>query len=825
MAFWNEFGKLIIDSFSDSKEFDSMMQRHRAITDNKTESLKPAQKQESNIPIPPGTVRSSVENNISTFSPTTKLSEVKPNFAVEYLSTLENLASFNPDISYAIDNIVSLGNTPHELEFNDNVPETVQNNVRKYLREVENKWYAHSDGTRSLKGDLLAQVAINGAVSAEVVPAADLRSVLKVVRVAPKYISFVYDKVADDYSAYQNVTNIFGVRNADVYGKIKLNPITYKYIALRRYSEGPYGVPPFITAIESLVIQRPMIKNFAQIMNKLGMLGFLSSTVVAPEQKQGEEDEVYWARCLNYLDNYVYPNLKNNLSSGVVAGFKDQHEFNLEGNTMNVAGAEGLVKIVNEMIFAAVKQDPNMLGRNYSTTETFGAVILRKFMMQIGDYQSVVDEFFSLLYSMAAQLAGFNVGYIKVKSEKALITDQVKEQTAETARIANVLKKRDEGIISQEDAAHELGYEQAHDPNYVKQQPSDQLPVPPADSKKDSKAANDIKFYEKHFNKDVPEFDYTVVNCGDVDSESFDSDFGDKKTNELSGRYLNQVRKTYKAATKKIAMQVGNNFSKYTKKTPIETIQHDVYVTLLSRWEQDFVIPTVDIINDNIEKIYTYFRKDKKIFNKTSTSSNSSEIFQYKGSAVVDAIFSLQDYRTIEFMERNDTMYLGKFIVDENTKKKVYKYLSDKYIDENLPIGASPKEITKFANEFSDLLQLEAYKIRRVIDTSVSKLKNFGALRYMNQVGVETYEIVEIRDQLTCGYCEHMDGKTFSVKVAMDNMDAEINAGPENINQTSPFATKIPLDDFLKKDAAQLQNDGISKPPYHCHCRGRVVVE
>jgi len=133
--------------------------------------------------------------------------------------------------------------------------------------------------------------------------------------------------------------------------------------------------------------------------------------------------------------------------------------------------------------------------------------------------------------------------------------------------------------------------------------------------------------------------------------------------------------------------------------------------------------------------------------------------------------------------------------------------------------------LKQFANEFSDVLDLETYKIRRVIDTSVSKLKNFGAIRYMDQVGVENYEIVELMDQLTCDYCAHMNGMKFSVKTSVSNMDAEINAGPENVSTTSPFATSIPIETFKNKSAEDLQAENIDTPPFHCHCRGRTVVE
>jgi len=295
--------------------------------------------------------------------------------------------------------------------------------------------------------------------------------------------------------------------------------------------------------------------------------------------------------------------------------------------------------------------------------------------MQIGDYQSVSDEFFAILYYWALVLKGYDPISLKVKSEKPLISDQLKEEQTETAKITNVTSKRDNGFISQDQAAQELGYEKALDSKYVKPDPMAAKQLPTTPEKDAAKTANNIAYYERQFNVEVPEFDYTVGKCGSDKETQFGSDFGDDKTNELANRYIRQVEKTYKSATKKISLAISEKFKYYNDTTPLETIQNDVYLVILRRWEQDFVIPTRDIINDNIEKIYSYFRKDKKIFNKTQTSSNQHA--QFKGSSVVDAIFSLQDYRTIDYVEKNDTMYLGKFIVDENNlilagDKRVY---------------------------------------------------------------------------------------------------------------------------------------------------------
>ena len=76
---------------------------------------------EKAIAQPITTGRSSVPNHVNTFAPKGGLAEIPPDFAIQFLSSLENLAAFNSDISYALDNIVQLANTPHEIIFSDQV--------------------------------------------------------------------------------------------------------------------------------------------------------------------------------------------------------------------------------------------------------------------------------------------------------------------------------------------------------------------------------------------------------------------------------------------------------------------------------------------------------------------------------------------------------------------------------------------------------------------------------------------------------------------------------------------------------------------------------
>jgi len=775
---------------------------------------------------------------------------------------MEHLAVFSPDVSYALDNIVQLANTDHDIVFADTVPKAQAKEMKAFLKIEEKKWYHNSGGQRSLKSDLIAQVVINGALSAEIIPLPDLSAIKQIARVSPKYISLVYNNETDTFDAYQRL-NTIGV-TTDFLGMKKLNPVTYKYIAWRRIFEGPYPTPPFISAIEGLIIQKGMNENLAFIIQKLGMLGFLSAEVTPPEQGQTETEQEYYDRLSNYLETKVYPQLEKNLGKGMVAGFKDTHKFTLQGNNMNVSGAEGLVRIVQLMIFAGLKQDPNMLGRNYATTETFGRVILRKMISQVRDYQQVVDAFYSEMYYLALRFAGYSPGFVEVTSKTALVIDQLTEAQSETLKISNVIKKRNAGFIDQTIGAQELGYEEpAEDGPVYKDDgteivladeliPSDGTPpdgtpedvnpeVDPATGdpvvkkkgkKKPDPAAvadeqnnsMDIQRWEAHFKSHIPVYPYLCTHCETPTEEpKYERmDFKDATMQHYADTYFADSYSLFVKAVRAITDKIVHVLSTKEKRMTVDSVSAIVYLEILRGWDHLYHAKQLKVTETNVDKVYSHYRKDKRIF--TKDASISAEKIMFKDTPIPEALFDMNDYRAIEHAIRFDNMYLGKLITDPDTKKKIYKMLRERYIEGSVPFGNNPGWVADFKSKFSDLLQAESWKIRRIIDTSVSGLRNDANVKYMSQARVMKFEVVEAVDENTCEYCQALNGMTFDVPTAVQKIVGKMGANSEDINTIAPFATSIPLDEFKSMSASAISNSGIQQPPYHPHCRGRIIA-
>ena len=136
-------------------------------------------------PMPTNGGRSSEpENGISILEFVNELAMVEPDVARYIYDALENLAVYNADLSYAVDNIVQLGSTNFETYFDDSVPDEVAKEMKLLLKGKFKNWYTHSEGIVSLVNDLLVQLAITGALSAEKVIREVLGGVKQVVLVS-----------------------------------------------------------------------------------------------------------------------------------------------------------------------------------------------------------------------------------------------------------------------------------------------------------------------------------------------------------------------------------------------------------------------------------------------------------------------------------------------------------------------------------------------------------------------------------------------------------------------------------------------------------------
>lgn len=775
------------------------------------------------------------EGETSVLGYLTEMMLLKPDFNLQLLSAIEHLAMYHGDVSYAVENIVSLGNTPYQVYFSDDVTDEAAKEMKLHLKQKARYWYVHSGGLNSMINDLLAQVAIFGALSAESIPNNDLTGIRKNVLVSPKSIRFKYDKQHDEYIPIQVMQETgISVPSTD----IELNSLTYKYISLRRFSEKPYGIPPFLAALGSVAAGIEMTESMKSVIRNLGVLGFLEVLVNAPKPAPMEDDETYYNRTKNYLDR-IRPEIEKGVDRGFVMGFKDLQSFEMKPTTSSASGVEALVELNDKKTFSGLKQDGLMFGRTFNTTETLGRVILAKMLTQTANYQRVVATYLQDLFILELNLAGYDVRELEVEFEPPLIGDRDKEATARSKEIDNATKLYNAGIISQQQRAIELGYEQPdqEEPRSPFGNFSDLFGEDDDDSqdgKTDPNKDKDTDVKEEasniisgiHLGAGREEFPYHVhlngKDCGCSPSE-FTSMLMNRERlplqdepeniNDFVRLYFDATRANFYRAIRKSTYSIGRALADLGEGATVEQVQDTIFYHLYVNWGTTFSRPQAKIIHRFVQESYKFFRTDKSIFKGVSGTPP-------------DATFSLVDRRALEYFKRSDSYYLGKFITDESAKRSLSEFIKKEYLNGNIPLGRNTVGIKEFRKRLGNNIQMQDWKIAQIIDTTVSRLRNTAAVAYYDQAEISEYEIRGVNDRLQCDYCSALQGKRFSVTRTVRKLNDTFLSDPTLVKADAPFITSIGKspDDVSNMSGNALQDMGFDLVPAHPNCRDTIAA-
>ncbi len=383
---------------------------------------------------------------------------IDPIVWLEFIPMIRRYIYSNPNLSQALNNIVELGNTGHEIRFDKSVSTEQAVKMRSHLELKQQQWFAINAGIDGFVNKLFAQIMISGALSCEWVPDLSLKTIKTVVMVDPETVRWVYDKPTGNYMPYQKLFGTYYIMNNGQMW-IKLNPNSFKYFALNGDSDNPYGIPPYLPTLDALETQKLMLDNIKFIMEEVGVMGFLEVLMDKPEQNGGESFESYKARLIQFLDD-AKDKVRKGYRNGITVGYKDDTEFKFHPTSKDHKGVEGLFQL-NEVLFASgIKQDPGMLGKNYGSSESQITIIFTKLVAQLKNIQQLVKFNLEYGYGLELRLAGFKFNSITVTFKPTTALDRLKDEQANEIKIRNLMALYYDGIISLADYAHEMGYEE-----------------------------------------------------------------------------------------------------------------------------------------------------------------------------------------------------------------------------------------------------------------------------------------------------------------------------------------------------------------------------
>lgn len=379
---------------------------------------------------------------------------VNPSFRVEVIQLLRDLYKVNPDVSKAIQDMFELTNTGHQVQFPNNSDGEAEKMI-EHLKKVSKTWSNYTAGINGLVNKMTVQCLIGGAISVEAVPNSDLSGISTILFIKPDTIVFKREKDGV-YHPYQHAVGNM-IKSGNDY--IKLNTQTYKYVGMYNDTDEPYGIPPFMAALDSLKSQSDMKVNFKNIMENAGMLGFMEALMEKPDQQANESIGMYQGRLDRELRR-LKKRLKDGMKDGLIVGFKDDHEFNLNSTTENMGNIDKPWTMNQQSVANGLGVNSSLIGVSSSTTEGGAGINLSTLLSQLKNIQMLISYVLEFIYSLELRLAGFNNKGINIVWYPATVSDDVKIQQAKQYKQQNLHALYTDGVISMLQYAQEMGYDQ-----------------------------------------------------------------------------------------------------------------------------------------------------------------------------------------------------------------------------------------------------------------------------------------------------------------------------------------------------------------------------
>lgn len=388
------------------------------------------------------------------------LAFVKPSFQKEMIPVIRKLFRINQNLSLVVTDMIQLTNTGFKIKFDPGVKAEDATEMRKHLDRAFRRWGNYTPGIHGLINRQVAQIYITGSLCNEWVIASDLSGIQSVPLVAPEYITFKYNKRSHQYEPYQELSkmtnNAIFLDKNNKYFK-KLNPLTFRYYGLFADDDTPYGIPPYLAALEDLAAQRKMTKNMNFIVDQMGLLGFLEVLVAKPDMEDNEKDSAYAAR-LDRLLVETREAVKNGMGDGISVGYEGDHSYEFHSTTKNMNALPDIYDLNQRLVAHGLKTSPTMLGVS-SSSETHINIVFTKMLSQLQNTQRILKENLEFGCRLELLLAGFKFDYLKIEFNRSTITDMYKESQTEEIKIRNAHNKYKMGIIGQNQVADELGYD------------------------------------------------------------------------------------------------------------------------------------------------------------------------------------------------------------------------------------------------------------------------------------------------------------------------------------------------------------------------------
>lgn len=410
------------------------------------------------VSIPPGRVSDPTDYN-KTFAQIINGGKgpeiVSPGEMLDFIPLIRTLYKTNGNLGSVLFDLVQLTNTGHNVKFDQTVPSAKVKKMNDHLDERCKTWGYGTSGIDGLVNKFIAQIWVSGALSIEMVADKRLTKLESVPLINPETIRFGIKKDGS-YPPYQKVKDKLDIKNQ----YIKLNDNTFIYCGLYGDEDTPYGVPPFLTALEAIFTQKDMTSNIKNILKQVGLLGYLEAKLDKPMQNANESEEQYKAR-LDSLLLTAKSNLLAGFMDGVVVGYEEDHQFEFNSTTKNLGGVNDIFNMNENQMANGLKTPAAFLGLDQGGGEGQLGIVFTKMLSQLKNVQDILKFGLEQMYSLELTLAGFDFKKLTVEFNASTISDELKLWQGKEIKQRVLHNLWVDGIIDQDPYAYQMGFEKA----------------------------------------------------------------------------------------------------------------------------------------------------------------------------------------------------------------------------------------------------------------------------------------------------------------------------------------------------------------------------
>lgn len=367
---------------------------------------------------------------------------------------LEILKNNHPDVSQAVWNFKIIGNSGYRVKVTLLDGKTEHKSGQKLIDDFLLRLdYYYSEGfekTRSidkLADELIEHALIRGATAIEMVMDRNFEDVLYFTAIDPDTI--VFERQKGRLIPYQNAST----------GKIKLDIPTFFYEGLDETATDPYGTSPFLSVIQTIAFHLQVLEDLKAIIHNQGYGKYdikiieevlLKRMPISIRNNEAKKQEWLNQQLQLIIDMY------SKLDPDAAFVHFDSVEVDMVEASKAMVDPQKIMAVIDAMMNNALKQFSTLMGRRSTgQTEQYAKMEIKIFMKSVQRIQRLIESILSRALTKYLNINGMQ-GYVFFKFNDTEIRTELEKVNFEQIAIQNAQRKRDNGWITQDEAAEEI---------------------------------------------------------------------------------------------------------------------------------------------------------------------------------------------------------------------------------------------------------------------------------------------------------------------------------------------------------------------------------